>query len=175
MEYTLGHLRYEAFIEAFQQDNLKAAKEHLFASADEGFPKAWYTLSLAYEDYWDLNLPKNSIVSKILCQEAARLGYEEAKFKLEVETFTEGAFDVPKDFQRGVRQARILAEKGNTVAQRFLKSLLNSCCESLQNSESEMNITDDDLEFLKMEIGWHCDLYEIYRENRDDDDDSRDI
>jgi len=114
-------------------------------AAAQGNVHALYDLSVAY-CYCSGLKEKNLPLAKSLCIEAARLGHSEAMFNVEVDSLLVGRFGEKRNFQEGVRRAKLLADAGNKRAKEFMDSIARVSPESLIEADSE--ITKEDLEFL---------------------------
>lgn len=151
---SIGHpeAQYDMFLSSFKNRKSQEAKNYLFSSASQGNSKALYTLSNVHEGYWEIGIKKDLLIAKELCKEASDMNYPDAEFSLNVATYTEGAFGSDKNFQQGVRNAKLLAEKGNERANKFLNSIQRSSLESL--TEVRDDLTDEDLDFLVRFLDW---------------------
>jgi len=151
---SIGHARaqYKMFLVDFKLGKLEEAKNYLFCSAAQGNPEALLTLSEAYQGFWGTIAPKELNTAELLCQEAAILGNQGAKFRIEVSTFIEGFFNHKKNYQQGIRNAKALADNNNQHALRFIGAIMESSSDALQ--EGNETITDKDINFLKEFLGW---------------------
>ena len=151
---SIGHIdaQYKMFSVDFKIGKLTEAKNYLFCSAAQGNPDALLTLSEVYQGYWGMEIPRDLQIAKLLCQEASNLGKAEAQFRIEVATLIEGFFNSQMNYQQGIIRAKELADGGNQRAQAFIKGIMMSSGDSLQ--EGNDAITDEDLDFLKSFLGW---------------------
>jgi TPR repeat protein len=131
---------------------MSQAKLHLEKSVDEGYIEGIKTLADAYHGVWfDLGVPYNLAMTKILYKKAAGMGDEEAIFIYEVSSLTEGFAGTQRNFQLGVRKAQQLANGGNQVAVEWIKNLHCLSEESLIESDG---MTEDDFVFLEEFLNW---------------------
>ncbi|MBW8310241.1 MAG: hypothetical protein K0M45_11530 [Candidatus Paracaedibacteraceae bacterium] len=156
LEYAaaLGHsgAQYKMYFIKFKENALNEAKNYILSSAAQKHSDALLTLSKVYAGVWKIGLPKDMAIAKSLCKEAANQGNPEAVFRLEVATLTGGMFNSSIDYQAGILKAKELCEKGNPRATDFINAIMNSSGDALM--EGNENITYDDLDFLKKELGW---------------------
>ncbi|AIK95818.1 hypothetical protein ID47_02315 [Candidatus Paracaedibacter acanthamoebae] len=136
----------------FKDNALNEAKNYILSSAAQKPPEALLTLSKVYSGIWNIGLPKDVIIAKSLCQEAANQQNPEAVFRLEVATLTGGMFNYPVNYQAGILKAKEHMQQGNPRAKEFIEAIMNSSREAL--IESNEHITDEDLDFLRKELGW---------------------
>lgn len=150
----LGHptAQYEMFLINYKEGKQEQARNYLFCSASQGNLKSLMTLSKIYQGYWNIGISKNLEIAKALCKEASERGSEEASFVINVSDLTEGTFGSKINFQQGVINAQLLVKEKNSFAERFINSIMLSSSESLQESNS--NITDEDLDFLRKNLNW---------------------
>lgn len=151
---SLGHAnaQFKMFSIDYKLGKREEAKNYLLCSAAQGNDDALLKLSEVYEGHWRLDISKNLMAAKLLCQEAANLGNSEAEFNIKVTTLVEGTFDSQTKYQQGIINARELAERDNKHAQKFIDAIMRSSGEALQ--EGNDIITYDDLNFLKSFLGW---------------------
>lgn len=151
---SIGHdgALYKMFLVAYDEGKLEAAKNYLLCSGAQGNQSALLTLAEVFEGYKNIGLPKNFLMAKLLCQEAASLGSQEAQFNLQVATLTEGTYGFERNFQQGIRNAKQLADSGNQQAIKFLNAIMESSGDALLEGSS--SITYEDLDFLRSFLNW---------------------
>ncbi|MBX9804564.1 MAG: hypothetical protein K2Y18_02280 [Alphaproteobacteria bacterium] len=158
---SLGHAgaQYKMFLVAFRlrKDN---SQEFMFRSAAQGHVKALLELSQLYQGGWGLKMTVSIPIAKLLCEEAAILGSQEAEFKLEVATLREGYFNSQKNFQQGIRKTKELADRGNKCAQSNLEAIMRIPADGFQ--EADDDITEEDLDFLEEYLGWWDDARHMF-------------
>ena len=151
---SIGHAgaQRKMFTLYFKINKLEEAKNSLLCCAAQGDPEALLTLSSVYQGCWGAMVERNVDTARTLCQKASELGNTKALFDIRVATLTEGLFNSERNYQQGIRVAKELADAGNEPAQAFLRSIMKSSGDALQ--EGNDFITDEDLDFLKVFLGW---------------------
>lgn len=151
---TIGHpvAQRKMFTVYFKARKLQESQNMLSCSAAQGDAESLLLLSDVYRGFWGGVAAQNLEISKIMCQEAADLGNPQALFRMEVATLTEGLFGAARNYQRGIRKAKELADTGNQNAQNFLSAIMRSSGDALQ--EGNDSITYEDLDFLRSFLGW---------------------
>lgn len=159
LEYaaSIGHAgaQYEMFSIALKSKKYPEAKNYLLSAAAQKYPEALLKLSDVYQGGYQRLLKdfsKDLEMSKKLCIESALLGSDEAKFRIEVATLTEGFFGCKVNYQAGITKAKELAISGNRRAKKFIDAIMESSADSLM--EGNELITQADLDFLKSHLGW---------------------
>lgn len=164
LEYaaSIGHdkAQYAMFSMALKSKKFPEARNYLLSAASQGNHEALLKLSEIYQGGYlylikcfpdGLNKPNLEIARK-LCEMSANLGNDQAIFRINVSTLTEGFFNSKIDYQKGIRNAKELADKKNKRAEEFINSIMNSSEESIL--EGNDSITRDDLIFLSDFLKW---------------------
>lgn len=152
---AIGHAKaqLQMFWVASNKQQQEEAKNYIFCSAAQGFSEAMLDLSRFYEwgSYREI-FPHDRSLAKILCQEAADLRNQDAIFRLQVATYTEGMFGEPKNFQQGIRNAKNLMDAGNKPAKDFIHAILNMPQDALE--EGNPDLEEKDFRFLESFLDW---------------------
>lgn len=164
LEYSasIGHdkAQYEMFLIELKSRHFPQATNYLLSSASQGNHEALLKLSDIYQggykkliQYFPERFKKpNQDIARKFCEISADLGNDEANFIISVSTWTEGFFGYKIDYQKGIMNAKELADKKNKRAEDFINSIINSSEESLL--EGNESITRDDLIFLGNYLNW---------------------
>ena len=115
---SIGHANAQRkmFSIDFKLGKLVESGNYLLCSAAQGNADALLTLSEVYQGFWQIGIPSDLNIARLLCQEAANRGNIDALYRIEVSTLTEGFFNSQRNYQQGIRKAKELADNNNSRA-----------------------------------------------------------